>query len=205
MSAQARGALFLAVMIVFGCAYLLTGKKDVPVATAPLPTISEAPPVLSAPPLDAVAPSPTFEKVGAPDAGEVTVRPPSQRLGPDELVRALVGRWRSEDGIGVEVEPPRDADHKTPPYRLVFRGPGLPRSGYGCEFALLDSEHRPKGSDSRGADGATQFYSAWCSKGTRSVVALTLDVGLAVAVLSSGRVVHQANALSRVEGDRKTQ
>jgi len=111
---------------------------------------------------------------------------------PDDRVRASVGRWRSDAGFTVDVDPPKDLDDDHPPYRLVVRGQGLPRSGYGCEFAVFE-KNAP-------VVGAT-FFQGWCKKGEKAFVILSQDdLGrLSVVVLSDHKVRVRADLLSRVE------
>jgi|GEM_PF-5367860 len=157
-------------------------------------SIAPAPAVLSAPPVES-APSPALIASHGPvDAApaEVTAHPLGKRFSPDDRVRASVGRWRSDAGFTVDVDPPKDLDDDHPPYRLVVRGQGLPRSGYGCEFAVFE-KNAP-------VVGAT-FFQGWCKKGEKAFVILSQDdLGrLSVVVLSDHKVRVRADLLSRVE------
>jgi len=197
VKSDVKGALALAMLITGTAAWLVMGGKK-PLLDPPLGTMSAAPPVLSAPPLDSApsAPAPRASSDPSPTAEAPPAKKP-RASSSDDRVRSIVGRWRSENGITVDVDPPRDhEDDHVPPYRLVFRGPGLPRSGYGCEFAALE-----KNVD--GPAATTVFYSAWCSKNKRSLVAVSFDIGLSIVILGDGKIAHRADGLTRAgDSDR---
>jgi hypothetical protein len=151
-------------------------------------SITPAPPVLSAPPLP-------FSDVVAPPDGISTASAPAVSAGnADELVHAAVGRWVSEDGSLVEVEPPKAEPGKTPPYKLVARSVGLPRSGYGCQFAHGETRKGP---------GTTLYFTSWCERKKRSTLGLSLDQSqspplLSVVILTDGEVKVHLEQLKRV-------
>ncbi len=200
MKGDTKGLIAMATLLAVGVIWVTTSTKQndaAPTLPASAFSIQPAPPVLSAPPEGAIgradAGADAVPSAAPPDA----IARPAKRFSPDDRVRASIGRWRSDAGLTLEVDPPKDLDDDHPPYRLVLRGPGLPRSGYGCEFSAIEK--------TAPVEGAT-FFSAWCAKKEKGsfVVLSQDDLGrLSVAVLSDHKVRVRADQLTRVETDRK--
>lgn len=115
--------------------------------------------------------------------------PPVADRSADDLVHVSVGRWTNNEGMVVEIDPPKPRPGKAPPYRLVMRGPNLPKSGYGCEFALGDVRQGP---------GDVLYYRAWCHRGVVSTLGLGLVRStLSVVVIQDGDVSVHADQLAR--------
>jgi hypothetical protein len=171
----------LVVIVAAALVGFTAGRMSHPRAATTIPvclSISAAPPVLSAPP------------VGPAEVAEGPRLPAVTDRSADDLVHVAVGRWVGEDGTIVEIDPPKPAPGRAPPYRLVIRGVSLPRSGYGCEFALGETKRGP---------GETLYYRAWCGRGMKATVGLSLDdKALAVVVLQDGDVKVHAEKLGRV-------
>jgi hypothetical protein len=114
----------------------------------------------------------------------------SRRSKDEELVRSAVGRWRGDDGMTVEIDPPKPLPGKAPPFRLVVRGKGLPKSGFGCEFA---------GGDERRGPGEIVYFKAWCARGKRATVGLEISypegapASLSVVILQDGELRVRAH------------
>ena len=160
-------------------------------------SISAAPPVLSAPPLDDVTVRPlpratSWDGLSGPAVLPPEGAPPAPVTdrSADDLVHVAVGRWVDTDGTIVEVDPPKAAPGKAPPYRLVVRGATLPRSGYGCEFALGETKRGP---------GDALAFRAWCSRGSRATVLLTVIPVAGGAPVLSLVVLQDSDVKVRVE------
>lgn len=153
--------------------------------------VSAACPSASAPPPPASAEAPT--PTGRPDVHEAPQAAPvgaTKRSKDEELVRSAVGRWRGDDGLTVEIDPPKPMPGKAPPFRLLVRGKGMPKSGFGCEFA---------GGDERRGPGEMVYFKAWCARGKRATVGLEISypegapASLSVIILQDGELRVRAH------------
>lgn len=185
--AGVAGLLLGTVMMIVGYS---VGRGSAQPYPAPV-LVSAACPSASAPPPPASAevPMPT----GRPDVHEAPQAAPggtSRRAKDEELVRSAVGRWRGDEGLTVEIDPPKPMPGKAPPFRLVVRGKGMPKSGFGCEFA---------GGDERRGPGETVYFKAWCARGKRATVGLEISypegapASLSVIILQDGELRVRAH------------
>lgn len=152
-----------------------------PSAPPPLPPVPT-----SAASIDASAP------LGRVEAPQAAPGGGTKRSEAEELVRSAVGRWRGDDGLTVEVDPPKPLPGKAPPFRLIVRGKGLPKSGFGCEFANGDERRGP---------GDMVYFKAWCGRGKRATLGLEIKypeaqatpATLSVVILQDGELRVRAH------------
>ena len=184
--------------LVIGLSMMVLGYSVGRGSAQPYPApvvVSAACPTASAPPPPAS--SEVLVPTARPDA-QTTPQGAARRGGrswEEELVGSAVGRWRGDDGLIVEVDPPKPMAGKAPPFRLVVRGKGLPKSGFGCEFATGDERHGP---------GDMVYFKAWCGRGKRSTLGLEVKfpegapTTLSVVILQDGELRVRAHG-QRIE------
>lgn len=155
-------ALGLAVFYAISVTLYYSGSKSSTSSSGlgPRTTMSEAPPVLSAPPMEASASTPS-----------ASASPKPVRRNVEDLVRSLIGIWKGEDGVRVYIDPPRPRLGSRAPYHFTVE---TPKGGgtYGCDFT--DSERVKK------LDESEWHGRAWCGgpwKGKKAFVGITVSDG----------------------------
>lgn len=197
--AQVIGVGGIAAAVALGVFMMVIGYSLGRGSAQPYPApvlVSAACPSASLPPPSASAEAPV--PTGRPDALEAPQAAPgstAKRSKDDELVRSAVGRWRGDDGLTVEVDPPKPLPGRSPPFRLVVRGKGLPKSGFGCEFA-------GGGDEPRRGPGELVYFKAWCARGKRAMLGLEVNYPEGAPTMLTVVILQDGELRVRARGQR---